>query len=107
MLDNEARFLLQQLHGERVCDNHEHHWHIERKQRAKDEEHSVVDSALLRLRHDVLDVDDSCKSTPISIRSTCVESFKYLPRTVMDDDINIASIHTRKILKLVRRFVEL
>jgi hypothetical protein len=60
VLHDESRLLLQQLNGEGVGDNHKHHWHIKREQRAEDEEGSVVDGTDSRLRHDVLVIDDAC-----------------------------------------------
>lgn len=61
MLHDEPGLLLEELNREGVCDNHKHHWHIKREQRAEDEEGSVVDGACSRLGHDVLVIDDACK----------------------------------------------
>lgn len=60
VFDEKAGLLLQQLNCEGVCDNHEHHRYIERKQRAEDKEGSVVDGADSRLGHDVLVIKDAC-----------------------------------------------
>lgn len=59
MLHDESSLLLEQLNRERVCDDHQHHRHIESKERSEDEEQAIVDNALPRLRHNVLVVDDS------------------------------------------------
>lgn len=60
VFDDEASLLLQQLNCEGVCDNHEHHGHIECKQGAEDEKGSVVDGANSRLGHDILVIKDAC-----------------------------------------------
>lgn len=62
MLDNKTRLFLQQLNCESVGNNHKHHRHIKRAERSEDEEHSIVDYALLWVRHNVLIVDDSCNT---------------------------------------------
>lgn len=61
MLHDESSLFLEKLYGERVCDDHQHHWDIKGAQRTKDEEHPIVNDTLPGLRHNVIAVDDPCK----------------------------------------------